>query len=149
MPSQPFQIYCDKFIFRNFSLFFTHYWSSKPCKIRFKLLRRWSIPSIALIYPVISYVGSLPTKKILAFDALVLQILETHIRVRFSKKNTHALVFVFFCFVIILFKGWKIYGMFHVSWTTFSVNITHLGMVLPYITWLWLITFPMWNSVPL
>ena len=32
------------------------------------------------------------------------------------------------------------YGMFHVSWTNFSFNRTHLGIVLPYTASLWLIT---------
>ena len=31
----------------------------------------------------------------------------------------------------------NIYSMFHVTWTTFSFNRTHLGMVSSYIMWLW------------
>ena len=33
------------------------------------------------------------------------------------------------------------YSMFHVTWTTFSFNRTHLGMVSSYIMWLWQLPF--------
>ena len=36
-----------------------------------------------------------------------------------------------------------IYSIFHVIWATFSFNRIHLGIVSPYITWLWLITLLM------